>query len=60
MLTVQVVGGGVVSDCEGGDEGEGDVAVRVCPQYLLYALKINQAVIAITRMAAAVKVDEGM
>ena len=60
MLTDQVVEGVVVNDCEGGDEGEGDVAVRMCPQYLLYALNINQAVIAITRMAAAVKVDEGM
>ena len=60
MLIVHVVGDGVVSGCEGGAEGEGDVAVRECPQYLLYALNINQAVIAITRMAAAVKVDEGM
>ena len=60
MLIDQVVEGVVVNDCEGGGEGEGDVAVRMCPQYLLYALNINQAVIAITRMAAAVKVDEGM
>ena len=60
MLTVHVVGDGVVSDCEESAEGEGGVAVRECPQYLLYALNINQAVIAITRMAAAVKVDDGM
>ena len=60
MLTVHVVGDGVVSGCEGGAEGVGGVAAREGPQYLLYALNINQAVIAITRMAAAVKVDDGM
>ena len=58
MLTDQVVEGVVVNDCEGGDEGEGGVAACVRPQYLLYALNINQAEIAITKMV--VKVDEGM
>ena len=46
----------------GGEAGVGvggEVEVWADPQYLLYALNISQAEIAITRIAAAVKVEDG-
>ena len=59
MLTVQVVEGGVDDVGGGGTDGKRGGAVCARPQYLLYVLNINQTEIAITKMAAVVKVEEG-
>lgn len=55
MLTDQLAGGDAIGACG----GEGAVGVFVCPQYFLYVLNIIQTEMAITKMAAAVKVEEG-